>query len=156
MSIKIKALEVFRSDDKLESEGKWADVTGDIQFRVRRMRSKPVMDAREKIYGPYERVARGKQNLPDAIELSCTIRLLSEAIVVDWRQRNPSNNEEWLPYLLDDSGDKIEFTPENAATLFRDPDTGKDLRGLVIGLSTDGEFFAPEEIEADSGNSAAS
>jgi hypothetical protein len=85
-----------------------------------------------------------KKELPDAIENQCTIKLLSEAVVADWRG----------PGMVDDEDKPIPFSVENAVAVFSDPDTGKDLRATVIALSMDGDFFAPdsEDAVADAGN----
>jgi hypothetical protein len=151
MAIKVKAFSSFRSDEKKEEEGVWQTIADGVDWKLRRMRSKPVLDARKRIYGPFERAQRGSdKDLPDAVELQCTVNLLSQAVVVDWRG----------PGMVDDKGEPIPFTPENCAEILRDPDTGKDLRSLVISLSTDAEVFAPEtapeDLQADAGNSVTS
>ena len=144
--MKIKAFEQFRSDANAEENGKIADITPGIWMKVRRIRSKPVMDARRKIYGPHERAMNGK-DLPDPIEVMCTIRLMSEAVVTDWGGTD---------MVDDETGDPVPFTVENAAKVFGDPETGKDLRSLVLGFANDPEFYAPEDVAADMGNSKTS
>lgn len=144
--MKIKALKEFRSDEALEEGGKWTTIADGVEFKIRRMRSKTVSTARDRIYGPFERaMGPRKKDLPDAIEVQCTVKLLSEAVVADWRG----------PGMVDDNDAVIPFTAENAAEIFSDPETGKDLRATVIQLALDGEFFAPDsdETEVDVGNS---
>lgn len=141
-ALKIKAFAGMRSDEALEAEGKFAEVAPGVEFKIRRIRSKPVMDARRKIYGPHERAMAGK-DLPEKIETMCTIRLLSEAVVVDWRGEEMKDDE---------TGEPVPFTTENAAALFSDPETGKDLRSVVLNLANDGDFYAPEDTQADTGN----
>lgn len=140
--MKIKAFDNFKSDEKLESEGKWADIAPGVQMKIRRLRSKPVSDARKKIYGPHERAMNGK-DLPEKIETMCTIRLLSEAVVVDWRGDEMKDEA---------TGQPIPFTVENAAAVFGDEETGKDVRALVINFANDAEFYAPGDVAADVGN----
>lgn len=145
--VKVKAFSAFRSDEKKEEEGVWQTIVDGVDFKIRRMRSKPVLDARKKIYGPFERAQRGStQDLPDAIELQCTINLLAKAVVIDWRG----------PGMVDDNGEPIPFTEDNCTEILSDKETGKDLRTLIISLSADAEVFAPEDLAEDSGNSATS
>jgi len=143
--VKIKAFNEFRSDDDLEENGKWTTIAEGVEFKIRRLRSKIVAKARDKIYGPFERaMGPRKKDLPDHIERECTIKLIAEAVVADWRG----------PGMVDDTGKPIPHTVENAVAIFSDPETGKDLRATVIQLSMDGEFFAPdgEDTKADEGN----
>lgn len=143
--MKIKALQEFRSDEKLEEDGKWTTIAEGVEFKIRRLRSKFVAKAREKIYGPYERaMGQRKKDLPEAIELECTVKLVSTAIVADWRG----------PGMVDDDGAPIPFNEDTAKAVFSDPDTGKDLRVTVINLSMDGDFFSPEneDVKLDAGN----
>ena len=145
MALKIKALQEFRSDEKLEEEGKWTTIAEGVEFKIRRMRSKVVEKARERIYGPHERaMGQRRKNLPEALEIQCTCNLLAQAVLADWRGEG----------MVDDKGTPIPFTAENAYELFNDPETGKDLRSTVINLAMDGEFFSPnsEETVADAGN----
>lgn len=145
--MKIKALEVYKHDEEAEENGKWAPIAEGVEFKIRRLRSKIVQTARDRIYGPFERAMGPKtKELPEAIEKQCTIKLLSTALVTDWRGDG----------MVDDDGNPIPFTAENAAAIFSDEETGKDLRGAVINLSTDGDFFAPESETAkiDEGNSS--
>lgn len=140
--MKIAAFKNMRSDADAEENGKWVDVAPGIQWKMRRLRSKTVSAARRKIYGPQERAMNGKE-LPDAIETMCTIRLLSEAVVTDWRGEEMKDEE---------TGQPIPFSKETCATLLSDAETGKDLRALVISLSNDSEIFSVEDAEADAGN----
>lgn len=147
MGIKIKAIkENYTADLDAEENGKWAPIADGIEFRIRRLRSKRVSDARDKIYGPFERaLGPRKKDLPEEIEISCTVKLLSQHVIADWRGKN----------MVDDNGAPVPFSAENAAEILRDPETGKDLRATIITLAQDGEFFAPdsEETKIDEGNS---
>lgn len=143
--MKIKALKVFRTDEDAEENGKWATIAEGVEFKLRRLRSKAVNKARERIYGPYERaMGARKKELPEAIEVQCTINLLAEAVVVDWRGDG----------MVDDDGNSIPFSVDVAKEIFGDPETGKDLRATVIGLSMDDGLFSPEDedVKADAGN----
>jgi hypothetical protein len=143
--VKIKALQDFRSDEQAEEEGKWATIAEGVEWKIRRLRSKAVTKARDKIYGPYERaMGPRKKDLPDAVELQCTIKLISEAVVVDWRG----------PGMVDDDGKAIPFTVDNCVAVLEDPETGKDLRATVINLAMDGDFFSPDspEVKVDEKN----
>jgi hypothetical protein len=145
--VKIKALKEFKSDEQLEEEGKWTTITDGVEFKIRRMRSKTVSKARDRIYGPYERaMGPRKKELPEAVELQCTVNLLSEAVIADWRGEG----------MVDDSDQPIPFTVDNCKAVLSDPETGKDLRATIITLALDGEHFAPdsEEATADEGNSS--
>lgn len=147
MALKVKAFSSFRADEEKEEKGVWQTIADGVEFRIRRMRSKPVLDARKRIYGPFERAQRNSnQDLPDAVELQCTVNLLSQAVIVDWRG----------PGMVDDNGEPIPFTPENCHEILMDKETGKDLRTMVISLSSDAELFAPEDLADDAGNSATS
>lgn len=150
-TMKIKALKSFASDSTAEDEGKWAPITEGIEFKIRRLRSKPVQEAQRRIYGPFERASRGKE-LPDAIETQCTIHLISQAIVVDWR--GPGMVEEILKGK-ETVEVPVEFSVEKCAQLISDPEIGRDLRASVLSFATDSDFYAPVEQELDLGNSAA-
>lgn len=145
--MKIAAFGNLKSDEKLENEGKWADVAPGVQFKIRRLRSKLVQDARRKIYGPHERAMNGK-DLPDKIETMCTVKLLSEAVVADWRGDAMVDDDN----LTDGRPTPIPFSVETAAKLFDDPETGKDLRALTLNFANDSEFYAPEDQATDKGN----
>lgn len=142
MAIKIKAFANLKSDEQLENEGKWADMAPGVRFKIRRLRSKHVQDARRKIYGPHERSMNGK-DLPDKIETMLTIRLLSEAIIADW---------EGEAMVDDATGQPVPFNAENAAAVFSDDETGKDLRALALNFANDAEFYSPEDTSDDKGN----
>lgn len=144
--MKIKAFAEFRHDEDAEENGKWTTIAEGVEFKIRRLRSKAVSKARDRIYGPFERaMGPRKKDLPDPVEIECTTRLLAEAVVADWRG----------PGMVDDSGQPIPFSVETAREIFSDPETGKDLRATVINLSMDGEFFSPEseDAQADEKNS---
>ena len=142
--VKIKGLASFRSFEQLEEEGVWFPMGPDIQFKIRRMRSKAVDRARDRIYGPHERAMRGKE-LPDELELELTKRLLSQAVVVDWKGKG----------MVDDHDQPYPFSPDNCYDLLSDPDLGKDLRGTIIAASMDAEIFRPDEgTEGNSGPSS--
>jgi hypothetical protein len=143
--MKIKALSDFRADEDAEENGKWTTIAEGVEFKIRRLRSKAVSKARDKIYGPFERaMGPRKKDLPESVEQECTIKLLATAVVVDWRGDG----------MVDDSGAPIPFSVDNATEILSDPDTGKDLRATLIALSMDGDFFAPdsEEAKADAKN----
>lgn len=145
--MKIKALKEYRSDESLEENGKWTTIADGVEWKIRRMRSKTVSAARDRIYGPYERaLGPRRKELPEAVELQCTINLLAEAVIVDWRG----------PGMVDDNDAPIPFTVDNVKAVLTDEETGKDLRATVIGLAMDGEFFSPEsdDTKADEGNSS--
>lgn len=132
--VKIKGLQSFRSFEQIEDEGVWFPMGPGIEFRIRRMRSKIVERAKDRIYGPHERAMRGK-DLPDELELELTKRLLSQAVVVDWRGEG----------MVDDQDQPFPFSADNCYALLSDPEIGKDLRGAVISASMDGSIFVPDE-----------
>lgn len=142
--MKIKALQVHTSHPAIEEAGVWVPVADGVEFRVRRMRSESVSKARDRIYGPAERTM-GNKKIPDKLETELTCRLLSQAVIVDWRGAG----------MVDDSGNPVKFTPENCEAILHDPDYGRDIRALVINAAMDGDQFVPdsEETKADEGNS---
>lgn len=143
--VKIKALEVYKSDEKLEDEGKWAPIAEGVEFKIRRLRSKIVEEARERIYGPHERsLGKSRKKLPDKLETQLTCQLMSQAIIADWRGEG----------MVDDSGKPIPFTAENCYEVVSDAETGKDLRSVVLQYGMDGEFYDPtsEDSKVDEGN----
>lgn len=141
--MKIAALEGFKSFEQLEEEGVWCTIAQGVEWKIRRMRSKAVERAKDRIYGPHERAMRGK-DLPDQLETELTKRLLSQAVVVDWRG----------PGMVDDSGVAIPFSSDACFEILSDPDTGKDLRGTIIAFAMDASVFTPEtdEVKGDEGN----
>lgn len=141
--MKIKALEGFKSYAQIEEEGVWCDIAPGVQWKIRRMRSKAVERARERIYGPHERAMRGK-DLPDELETELTKRLMSQCLVVDWRGKG----------MVDDNDQPIPFNADNCYEILGDEDTGRDLRATVIAFSMDAEVFVPDskESKVDSGN----
>lgn len=141
--VKIKGLQGYKSYEHIEEEGVWTPIGPDIEFKIRRMRSKTVDRARDRIFGPHERAMRGK-DLPEGLDTELTIKLLSEAVVADWRGKG----------MVDDNDQPFPFNPENAKVLFSDPETGKDLRSTIIQTAMDGSVFVPDN--ATEGNSASS
>lgn len=141
--MKIAALQSFKSYEELEEEGVWCMIAPGVEWKIRRMRSKPVERAKDRLYGPHEKAMRGK-DLPDALEIDLTKRLLSQAVVVDWRGEG----------MVDDKGVPIPFSSDNCFEILSDPDTGKDLRGTVISFAMDGSVFTPEsdDNKAAAGN----
>ena len=147
--MKIKAFADYKSDEKLEDEGVWSPMADGVDFKIRRLRSKIVEKARERIYGPHERaLGPRKKSLPDGLETQLTIQLLAQAVIVDWKG----------PGMVDDDGKAIPFTVENCAEVISDADTGKDIRAAVLQYGMDGEHYAPTSKEAviDEGNSQTS
>lgn len=147
MGIKVKALSVYKSDDKLEEEGKWAPIAEGVEFKIRRARCKLVEEARERIYGPHERsLGRAKKKLPEKLEVTLTCQLMSQAVIADWRGEG----------MVDDNGAPIPFTPENCFEVVSDAETGKDLRSVILQYAMDGEFYDPtsEDATSDEGNSS--
>lgn len=140
--MQIKALQVFKHDDRKETDGVWCPIAPGVEWRIRRMRSKPVEEAKERLYGPYERVMN--KNLPEALETDLTCKLLSQAVVVDWRGEG----------MVNDSGEPVPFSVELAEALLKDKDTGKDLRATIISLAMDSEQFRPDsqDVKDDAKN----
>lgn len=134
--MKIAALKGFVSHEDIEEEGVWCPIAPDVEWKIRRMRSKTVERAKDRIYGPHEKAMRGK-DLPDALEIDLTKRLLSQAVVVDWRGKG----------MVDDSGQPIPFSPENCYAVLSDPEISKDLRGTVIAFAMEGGIFVPDSVE---------
>jgi len=142
--MKIAGLQSYKSFEQIEEEGVWVPMAQDIEWRIRRMRSKPVERAKDRIYGPHEKAMRGK-DLPDELETELTKRLLSQAVVIDWRGEG----------MVSDSGETVPFSPEMAYELLNDPETGKDLRAAVISYAMDGDLFVPDEgVEGNSENTS--
>jgi hypothetical protein len=143
--MKIKAFNSHKSFPELEEAGIWAPVAEDVEFKIRRMRSESVSKARDRIYGPTERVM-GSKKIPDKLETELTCRLMSEALIVDWRGKG----------MVDDHGVAIPFTKETCFEVLSDNDYGRDLRAMVIGVAMDGDQFVPTspDVVVDEGNSS--
>lgn len=156
--MKLKALsDAFSSDRDAEENGRFMDVADGIQFQIRRARSKAVTDARKRIYGPYERAMKHRDELPPELEVKLTIDLLSQAVITGWRRANIGDDAKMVySPMTDDDGIEQPFSSELVASLLRNPDYGKDLRQTVIILSSDGDMFRPEEAAEDKGNFSAS
>ena len=135
--MKIKALSDYKSFDALEEEGIWFPMAADVEFKIRRMRSKAVERARERIYGPVERVMRGK-DIPDEMDLKLTKKLLSEAVISDWRGKG----------MVDDEGAAIPFSTSTCYQILDDPETGRDIRSTVITASMDGTNYRPDSEDS--------
>jgi hypothetical protein len=131
--MKIKALDAFTSHEEIEESGVWTTIAPGVEWKIRRMRSKAVERAKDRLYGPHELAMNGKK-IPDALEIELTKKLMSQALVVDWRGEG----------MVDDSGNPIPFTAANAFEILSDKDTGKDLRSTIISLSMNGELFVPD------------
>lgn len=131
--MKIAALQSFVSHEDIEEAGVWCPIAPGVEFKIRRMRSKAVERAKERLYGPHEKAMRGK-DLPDALEIDLTKRLLSQAVIVDWRGEG----------MVDDNKQPIPFNAENCYAVLSDPETSKDLRGTVIAFAMDGNVFVPD------------
>lgn len=144
--MKIKALQAHKSYPEIEEAGVWVPVADGIEFKVRRMRSESVSKARDRIYGPTERTM-GSKKIPDKLETELTCRLLSQAVIVNWRGAG----------MVDDNGQPVPFSPDNCETILHDEEYGRDIRALVINAAMDGDQFVPtsEEVKADEGNSSA-
>lgn len=141
--MKIAALSGFVSHEEIEEEGVWCPIAPGVEFKIRRMRSKTVERAKDRLYGPHEKAMRGK-DLPDALEVELTKRLLSQAVIVDWKGEG----------MVDDNKQPIPFSADNCFEVLSDPETSKDLRGTVISFAMDGNVFVPDsdENKAAAGN----
>ena len=134
---KFKTLEVFRGDKDAIEEGRWFPIGNGAEFKIRAARSKAVQEARERIYGPYDRTLRGVAKLPKELSDRLSRQLAAEGMLADWKGVFGADDSE-IPYSVD-----------AAVAAFEQYD---DLLEIVVSTSLESELFRATANEADAKN----
>ncbi len=134
---KFKTLEIFRSDKSAAEEGKWFPVGGGAELKIRSARSKTVQDARERIFGPYDRTLRGAAKLPEELNRKLNRQLCAEAMVADWKGIFGADDKE-IPYSATACEEALEQYD--------------DLMEIVVSTAFESELFRAKLNEADAKN----
>lgn len=86
------------------------------------------------LYKPYAKVLRQNKELDPKIQDSIQVRVLSEAIMKDWKG---------IPGA---DGNDVPFSKEEASALLSDPDFGRELRNEIQEFADD---FSAYQLEED-------
>ena len=118
----------YATDKELESDGVWTPVEAGGRVKIRRLGAPEVEKVSRRLYKPYENLTRRNKSLPEEIQKSIVVNLLTEAIVVDW-----DITEEEGP-----NAPKLPFTPEEVRRVFTEYE---DFAVEVISLASSRELF---------------
>lgn len=131
-------LKVFATDKNAIEDGRWFPIGNGARFKIRSARSKAVQEARERIYGPYDRTLRGVAKLPKEVSDRLSRQLAAEGMLADW-DGVTGEDEKAIP-----------FNVENAIAAF---EQYEDLLEIVVSTSLESELFRVQLNEADAKNS---
>jgi len=128
----MKLSDTFGTDRDLESNGKWFDIGDNARIRVARFGNKKHRQALNELRGPYKPLLLRGGQIPDEANDAIITESLARAILMDWDG------------LLDDAGDPLPFSVENAHDAMKDY---KDFLELVSQLSLDAANFRTQMQE---------
>jgi hypothetical protein len=134
---KFKNLNAFATDKAAVEDGRWFPIGNGAEFKIRSARSKQVQDARERIYGPYDRTLRGQAKLPKELSDRLSRQLAAEGMLADWKGVFGADDKE------------IPYTVEAALEAFTQYE---DLLEIVATTSLESDLFRVRLDEADAGN----
>ena len=134
---KFKTLEIFRSDKSAAEEGKWFPIGNGAELKIRSARSKAVQEARERIFGPYDRTLRGAAKIPEELNKQLNRQLAAEGMVADWKG------------IFDADDKEIKFSAKACVEALEQYD---DLMEIVVSTSFESELFRAKLNEADAKN----
>ena len=139
-------LVAFATDASLEMQGVWMAWQGGAEFNVVSADQPHVQALRETLQAPYKSLIR-KNKLPGDVADDITVKVLSRAVVTNWRTRR--NKDETIPTILF-QGQHLQFTPDNAARVFT---VLKELRLDLTEFALMPEAFRVAEVEEGVKNS---
>ena len=137
---------------KLAEDGAWVSMGDGLEHQVRRSNSKFVRDFVVKENKKHANLTRGGRELPQDIADMVSRRVVSCAMLVDWRDtpKGESNPNGEIGAPRDERGNIIPFTPEAALEYCLEyPDFMED----VVTQSSNIENYRAEERKAIEGNS---
>lgn len=136
-TFKFKNLETFRGDKDAAENGRWFPIGGGAEFKIRSARSKAVQEARERIYGPYDRTLRGHAKLPKELSDRLSRQLAAEGMLADWKG------------VFGEEDKPIPYSVEAAMNAF---EQFEELIEIVVQTSLESELFRAQLDGADSKN----
>ncbi len=129
--------ETFSTDLAAETDGVWIPFGEGTRVKVRRFQSKPVQMVQQRLQKPYAGLVRGGQSLPDDIAEKITIRLIAEAVIVDWEG------------VTDREGNILPNTTEAKVQVLTDL---PDFRNAVASAAMEREVFKAQSDEESAKN----
>lgn len=99
----------YQISNELEEQGFWYDATDDIKIRIRRLNSKPSLDARKEAEKPYlNQLRAGKA--PEEVLEEIANRQLAYGVIADWSGVKGDDDQE------------IPFDGDTAYAILSDPE----------------------------------
>jgi hypothetical protein len=99
----------YQISNDLEEQGFWYEATSEIRIRIRRLNSKPSLDARKEAEKPYtSQIRAGKA--PDDVLEEIANKQLSYGVIADWEG------------IVDEAGKEVPYTGETAYGILSDPE----------------------------------
>ncbi len=127
-------LENFRTDQKLEEDGKWEDFGDGCKLLIARAGNKKWKDCWKKISKPYRKQIK-RETISETKADELIIEAMAMAILLDWEN-------------LRDGKELIEYSKENAIKVLSIP----DFREIVSEISQSMENYQNELDEEDKEN----
>lgn len=118
----------FKTDEKLEEEGTWFDLSDESSLKLARWGNKNAEGMLRKLQRPYRRMMAFR-DLPDDLTSEMMVKVMAKHIIKDWKG-------------FTDNGSDFLCNEENATRLLNE---SKDFRDLVTSLSNDASGFFSEK-----------
>jgi hypothetical protein len=147
----MKFAERYKTDKKVETEGKWFDWGNGGRARIARIGNPLYKEMLREEMKEYDAWRRSGRTIPEDITNSILIRCMACTIVVDWEGFSGEGLDDLGLRFNDDK--TIPYSPENATILLTE---FKDFRDEIANLSTDMENFLVASNEAVTKNSKTS
>jgi hypothetical protein len=129
--------DLFSSNKQSEENGRWVELNAATKFKVRAFGCAAANDLREKLQKPYVQLLRAGMKIPDEKNEEIALRILAEAILVDWAGVKVGD---WQP----------DYSTEAAMELF---EKLPKLANWIAGVSMDSQNFRDEAREDGAKNS---
>jgi hypothetical protein len=138
MSDALDLFALFSSDKESEETGRWLDLTDTTGFKIRAFGAKAVTDLRDNLMKPYTALLKAGAKVPDEKTDEIGLRVLSGAIVADWKG------------VKNAAGEMVPYSPEEAYKIVK---ALPKLASAIIQFSLEGQNFKDEVREEAAGNS---
>lgn len=109
MKIKTNLHRQYQISADLEEQGFWYPATDEISIRIRRLSSKPSLDARKEAEKPYTSQLRANK-APEEVLEEIANKQLAYGVISDWKG------------VTDDEGNEVPYSGDTAYAILSDPE----------------------------------
>ena len=139
----MKFNERYRTDAKLENEGKWHEWGEGGRVLIARIGNTKYREMLRAEMSQFDALRRSGRKVPDEDATKVTVKCMAHTILLGWEHFSGEGLES-LGIKLD-AEKEIPYSPENAHILLTE---FKDFREEVAVIATDMENFRAEQVES--------